>query len=192
MEVAPRELIRHRISLYLAASQATSNVQIAHGGVTANGIDIASNGYTISGVDATATLTIGATNTIDAVNLASPSTVITANITAQLAGSSGININGGFYNPGVIKLNPTAGSENFSGDLTLTAGTLEVPTLSTLGTNFLGSSTSVANKLWLNGGGLKVDTAGTYTLYNGVRGTSASVPRSAYRQHVNHRWRNLR
>jgi len=158
-------------------TQGTSNVVIAHGGVTANGIDIASNGYTISGAtsDATATLTIGTTNTIDAVNLSNPSTIITATITAQLAGTSGININGAFYNPGVFKLNPSAGSEAFSGDLTLSAGTLEVSTLSALGTTFLGTNTSVTNKLWLNGGGLKIDTAGTYTLYNAVRGTSAST-----------------
>ena len=150
-------------------TQATSNVQIAHGGVTANGIDIASNGYTISGADATATLTVGTTNTIDAVDLTNPTAVITANVTAQLVGTNGVNFNGAFYSPGVFILNPSAGSENFSGDLTLSAGTVQVSSLSVLGSSF--------GNLQLNGGGLKITTPGTSTLpaSHGVRGSSAST-----------------
>ncbi len=125
---------------------ATNNVSVPAGGVTANGIDFASNDYVVSG----GPITIGGTlNTIDV------ATGATATINSQIQGTNGLNLGGTLFGQGTLVLNP-ATNESLSGDLAISSGTLQVASLSKLGTTF--------GNLIFGGGGLKITTAGSYSL----------------------------
>ncbi len=132
---------------YFGGSQATSTVTIPNGGLAINGADFASNNYDVTG----GTLTIGdggtPLNTIDVDG------GVSATIDSKVSGTNGLNLGGTLFHTGTLVLTNTA--NDFSGGITLSAGSLSISSDANLG--------STSNSIDLEGGILK-STAGALSL----------------------------
>ena len=134
-----------RISVVLRAGAVT----VAAGGVTTNGMEINANGYVFSG----GAITLGGTpvapdvvlNTIKVTNATD-----TATINSQISGSNGLSKTGN----GTLVLGST--TNNFTGNVTLSGGTLIVPAESALG--------PTSNNIVLNAGTLKFSPSANVSL----------------------------
>jgi autotransporter-associated beta strand protein len=129
-------------SNYATFTGAGGTVTIGQAGITANGLEFQSNGYTIQ----SGTLTLGDTvdagatpvNTITVTNASD-----TATINSQISGSSGLAKAGS----GTLVLGSTA--NNFTGNVTISGGTLLISADANLG--------DTANGIVIKGGTLKLN-----------------------------------
>ena len=146
-------------SNYAIFSGTGAAVSIGATGVTSNGVQFDSNGYTIQGgkltlgdvVDAgvTTTGTIKVTNAAD-----------TATINSQISGSAGLMKTG----LGTLAIGSTA--NDFTGNVTISGGTLLVAADSNLG--------DPANEIVLKGGTIKFNSAGGAVALSATRGLSGT------------------
>ena len=146
-------------SNYATFTGTGSAITIGPAGITANGLEFQSNGYTIQ----SSTLTLG--DTVDAgVTPVNSITVTnasdTATINSQIAGSSGLAKTGS----GALALGSTA--NNFTGNVTISAGTLLVSADANLG--------DTANGIVLKGGTLKFNAPSGDVALSSTRGLSGS------------------